>query len=104
MRVPLDPVDSFLVNHRMHSGRTGKMFAYEWDNVAPDIMSLAKGLGGGFPIGAILSSKEASKGMVPGTHGSTFGGNYLACVAARTVLNHISQPNFFCFPTYLKFK
>ena len=75
-------------------GRTGKLFAYEWDNVAPDIMSLAKGLGGGFPIGAILSSKEASKGMVPGTHGSTFGGNYLACVAARTVLNHISQPNF----------
>ena len=63
-------------------------------NVAPDIMSLAKGLGGGFPIGAILSSKEASKGMVPGTHGSTFGGNYLACVSSLTVLNHISQPNF----------
>ena len=75
-------------------GRTGKLFSYEWENVTPDLMSLAKGLGGGFPIGAILSSKEACKGMVSGTHGSTFGGNYLACIAAKTVLDHVAEPKF----------
>ena len=59
-------------------GRTGELFAYEWAGVTPDIMSLAKGLGGGFPLGACLATAEAGKGMTAGTHGSTFGGNPLA--------------------------
>ena len=63
-------------------GRTGKLFAYEWAGVAPDIMALAKALGGGFPIGACLATAEAATGMTPGTHGSTFGGNPLAMAAA----------------------
>ena len=59
-------------------GRTGELFAYEWAGVTPDIMSLAKALGGGFPVGAVLATAEAAKGMTAGTHGSTFGGNPLA--------------------------
>jgi acetylornithine/N-succinyldiaminopimelate aminotransferase len=67
-------------------GRTGKLWAYEWAGVAPDVMALAKGLGGGFPIGAVMATDEAAKGMVAGSHGSTFGGNYLATAVADTVL------------------
>ena len=58
-------------------GRTGKLFAYQWSGIEPDIMGIAKGLGGGFPIGACLATEEAAAGMTPGTHGSTFGGNPL---------------------------
>lgn len=68
-------------------GRTGKLFAYEWADVQPDVMSLAKGLGGGFPVGACLATKEAAAGMVAGTHGSTFGGNPLASAAVNAVLD-----------------
>lgn len=75
-------------------GRTGKLFAYEWSNVKPDIMSLAKGLGGGFPIGACLATAEAAKGMTPGTHGSTFGGNLLAMAAANAVLDVMLADGF----------
>src|SRR5262249_28667467 len=68
-------------------GRTGKLFAHEWAGVTPDVMAVAKGLGGGFPIGAVLATREAAKGMVAGTHGSTFGGNPLAAAVAGVVLD-----------------
>lgn len=75
-------------------GRTGKLFAHEWANVTPDIMSIAKGIGGGFPLGASLSTKEAAKGMTLGTHGSTFGGNPLAMAVGNAVLDILLEPGF----------
>ena len=75
-------------------GRSGKLFAYEWAGIAPDIMALAKGLGGGFPIGACLASEAASAGMSPGTHGSTFGGNPLATSVANAVLDVMLAEGF----------
>jgi acetylornithine/N-succinyldiaminopimelate aminotransferase len=75
-------------------GRTGKLFAHEWSGITPDIMPLAKGIGGGFPLGACLATKEAAKGMTPGTHGSTFGGNPLAMAVGKAVVDIISDPDF----------
>ena len=75
-------------------GRTGKLFAYEWAGVSPDIMAIAKGIGGGFPVGAFIASKDAAKGMVPGTHGSTFGGNPLAMAVGNAVLDEVLSPGF----------
>ncbi len=75
-------------------GRTGKLFAHEWSGVAPDIMALAKALGCGFPIGACLATKEAAAGMTVGTHGSTFGGNPLACAVGNAVLDVMLEPGF----------
>ncbi|CAA6605358.1 Acetylornithine aminotransferase [Rhodospirillaceae bacterium LM-1] len=75
-------------------GRTGSLFAYQQAGVAPDIMALAKGLGGGFPIGACLASERAAQGMTAGTHGSTFGGNPLAMAVAETVLDVMLEPGF----------
>ena len=75
-------------------GRTGKLFAYEWSGVAPDIMSIAKGIGGGFPIGACLATAEAAKGMTVGTHGTTFGGNPLAMAVGNAVLDVVLAPGF----------
>ena len=75
-------------------GRLGEMFGYQKLGVTPDIMGLAKGLGAGFPIGAVLATAEAAKGMTPGTHGSTFGGNPLACAAGNAVLDVVSKPGF----------
>ena len=75
-------------------GRTGTLFAYENFNVVPDIVAIAKGLGGGFPIGACLATEEASIGMVYGTHGSTYGGNPLACAVAYAVLKEITNDGF----------
>ncbi|MEN3975192.1 aspartate aminotransferase family protein [Emcibacter sp. SYSU 3D8] len=75
-------------------GRTGKLFAYQWSDIAPDILASAKGLGGGFPIGACLASEEAAKGMVAGSHGSTFGGNPMACAVANAVLDVVLAPGF----------
>jgi acetylornithine/N-succinyldiaminopimelate aminotransferase len=75
-------------------GRTGRLFAYEETGVTPDIMALAKGLGGGFPIGACLATEKAAKGMTGGTHGSTFGGNLLATAAANAVLDVLLAPGF----------
>ena len=60
-------------------GRSGKLFAHEWAGIVPDIMMVAKGIGGGFPIGAVLSTEDAATGMTLGTHGSTYGGNPLGC-------------------------
>ncbi len=75
-------------------GRTGKLFAHEWSGVTPDVMSIAKGLGGGFPVGACLATERAAKAMTPGSHGSTFGGNPLAMAAADAVLDVIEDPAF----------
>lgn len=75
-------------------GRTGKFFAHELYGVTPDIMAVAKGIGGGFPLGACLASEEAAKGMVIGTHGSTYGGNPLAMAAGEAVLDVIQEPGF----------
>lgn len=76
-------------------GRTGELFAYKRTGVVPDVMSLAKALGGGFPIGAVLASANAAAGMAPGSHGSTFGGNPLAVAAANAVLDVMLKPGFF---------
>jgi acetylornithine/N-succinyldiaminopimelate aminotransferase len=76
-------------------GRTGSLFAHQRFGVTPDIMSLAKALGGGFPIGACLATAEAAAGMAPGSHGSTFGGNPLAVAAANAVLDVMLKPGFF---------
>jgi acetylornithine/N-succinyldiaminopimelate aminotransferase len=75
-------------------GRTGRLFAYEWTTVTPDVMTLAKGLGGGFPIGACLATARAASGMTPGSHGSTFGGNPLACAVANGVLDVLLDDGF----------
>ena len=75
-------------------GRTGKLFAHEWAGIAPDIMAVAKGIGGGFPLGALLSTEKAAVGMTAGTHGSTFGGNPLACAAGNAVLDVMLEPGF----------
>jgi len=76
-------------------GRTGELFAYKRLGVTPDVMPLAKALGGGFPIGACLATAEAASGMTPGSHGSTFGGNPLAVAAANAVLDVMLKPGFF---------
>ena len=75
-------------------GRTGKFFAYEFSGVTPDIMSIAKGIGGGFPVGACLATEEAASGMTLGTHGTTFGGNPLAMAVANAVLDVVLADGF----------
>jgi acetylornithine/N-succinyldiaminopimelate aminotransferase len=75
-------------------GRTGKLFAYEWSGVTPDIMAIAKGIGGGFPMGACLATAEAAKGMTVGSHGTTFGGNPLAMAVGNAVLDVVLAPGF----------
>jgi acetylornithine/N-succinyldiaminopimelate aminotransferase len=75
-------------------GRLGEMFGYQKLGVTPDVMGLAKGLGSGFPIGAVLATAEAAKGMTPGTHGSTFGGNPLAMAAGNAVIDVVEKPGF----------
>jgi acetylornithine/N-succinyldiaminopimelate aminotransferase len=75
-------------------GRTGKLFAHEWAGITPDVMSAAKGIGGGFPLGAVLAREEFAKALKPGTHGTTFGGNPLACAAGNAVLDIILAPGF----------
>ncbi|WP_199229467.1 aspartate aminotransferase family protein [Azospirillum sp. TSO22-1] len=75
-------------------GRTGKLFAHEWAGVAPDVMAVAKGIGGGFPLGACLASEKAAVGMTGGTHGSTYGGNPLAMAVGNAVLDVVLAPGF----------
>ncbi len=75
-------------------GRTGKMFVYERAGITPDVMAIAKAIGGGFPVGAFMATEEAAKGMVPGTHGSTFGGNPLAMAVGNAVLDVMTEPGF----------
>jgi len=75
-------------------GRTGKLFAHEWAGIEPDIMMIAKGIGGGFPLGAVLASETAAAGMTAGTHGSTYGGNPLACAVGCALLDQVTNPAF----------
>tara|TARA_B100000929_G_scaffold289736_1_gene281173 strand:+ start:591 stop:1760 length:1170 start_codon:yes stop_codon:yes gene_type:complete len=75
-------------------GRTGKFFAFEYSGVKPDIVPIAKGIGGGFPIGAVLMTKKVATAMVPGTHGSTFGGNPIAMNVGNAVLDQIFKKGF----------
>ena len=75
-------------------GRTGKLFAHEWSGVTPDIMMVAKGIGGGFPLGAVLATEAAAAGMVAGTHGSTYGGNPLACAVGARVMQIVADDAF----------
>ncbi|HEX3429305.1 MAG TPA: aspartate aminotransferase family protein [Rhizomicrobium sp.] len=75
-------------------GRTGKLFAHEWAGVTPDIMTIAKGIGGGFPMGACLATEHAASGMTVGTHASTFGGNPLAMAVGNAVLDAVLAPGF----------
>jgi acetylornithine/N-succinyldiaminopimelate aminotransferase len=75
-------------------GRTGKLFAHEWSGAAPDVMTVAKGVAGGFPMGAILARESLAKYFTPGTHGSTFGGTPLACAAGNAVLDVMLAPGF----------
>ncbi|MBA3042512.1 MAG: aspartate aminotransferase family protein [Alphaproteobacteria bacterium] len=75
-------------------GRTGKLFAHEWAGITPDIMAVAKGIGGGFPLGACLATEEAASGMKAGTHGSTYGGNPLAMAVGNAVLDVVLADGF----------
>jgi acetylornithine/N-succinyldiaminopimelate aminotransferase len=75
-------------------GRTGKLFAHEWAGITPDIMMVAKGIGGGFPLGAVLATERAASGMVAGTHGSTYGGNPLGCAVGVAVVEIIADDAF----------
>jgi acetylornithine/N-succinyldiaminopimelate aminotransferase len=75
-------------------GRTGRFFAHEWAGITPDIMAVAKGIGGGFPVGACLATRAAAAGMTVGTHGTTFGGNPLAMAVANAVLDVVLAPGF----------
>jgi acetylornithine/N-succinyldiaminopimelate aminotransferase len=75
-------------------GRTGKLFAHEWAGITPDIMAVAKGIGGGFPLGACLATEAAAKGMTAATHGSTFGGNPLATAVGNAVLDVVTASGF----------
>jgi acetylornithine/N-succinyldiaminopimelate aminotransferase len=75
-------------------GRTGKLFAHEWAGVSPDIMMVAKGIGGGFPLGALMATEAAASGMVAGTHGSTYGGNPLGCAVGAAVMEIVAEDGF----------
>lgn len=75
-------------------GRTGKLFAHEWPGISPDIVMVAKGIGGGFPLGAVLASENAASGMTAGSHGSTYGGNPLACAVGCKVMEIVATPAF----------
>lgn len=96
IREACDAVGALLIFDEVQcgAGRTGKLFAHEWADVTPDIMAVAKGVGGGFPLGACLATREAAKGMVRGTHGTTYGGNPLAMAVGMAVLEEISSPDF----------
>ena len=75
-------------------GRTGRLFAHEWAGIRPDVVSTAKGIGGGFPLGAILATEAVARHLTPGSHGTTFGGNPLACAAGNAVLDVVLEPGF----------
>ncbi|WP_435259746.1 aspartate aminotransferase family protein [Thioclava sp. FR2] len=75
-------------------GRSGKLFAHEWSGITPDIMMVAKGIGGGFPLGAVLATENAAGGMTAGSHGSTYGGNPLGCAIGAKVVELVSDPAF----------
>ena len=84
----------FLDEIQCGMGRTGKLFAHEWAGITPDVMSVAKGIGGGFPLGACLATEKAARGMTAGTHGSTYGGNPLGTAVGNAVLDVMLEPGF----------
>jgi acetylornithine/N-succinyldiaminopimelate aminotransferase len=96
LRTTCDEYGLFLGFDEVQSGmgRTGKLFAHEWAEVRPDVVSAAKGIGGGFPLGAILATEEVARHLTAGMHGTTFGGNPLACAAGNAVLDVILAPGF----------
>ncbi|UFS65391.1 aspartate aminotransferase family protein [Paracoccus denitrificans] len=91
-----DQTGALLVLDEVQSGmgRTGKLFAHEYAGITPDIMMIAKGIGGGFPLGAVLATERAAAGMAAGTHGSTYGGNPLACAVGAKVMQIVAAPEF----------
>jgi acetylornithine/N-succinyldiaminopimelate aminotransferase len=96
LRAVCDEYGIILGMDEVQSGmaRTGKLFAHEWAGITPDVMSAAKGIGGGFPLGAVLAKEQYAQALKPGTHGTTFGGNPLACAAGNAVLDVILAPGF----------
>jgi acetylornithine/N-succinyldiaminopimelate aminotransferase len=96
LRDACDAVGALLVLDEVQCGmgRTGRLFAHEWAGIAPDIMMVAKGIGGGFPLGALLASAKAASGMTAGTHGSTYGGNPLACAVGVKMMEIVTAPAF----------
>lgn len=96
IRVACDKAGALLIFDEVQCGmgRTGRLFAHEYSGVTPDIMMVAKGIGGGFPLGAVLATEDAASGMVAGTHGSTYGGNPLACAIGARVVDIIADPEF----------
>ena len=96
LRAMADEFGLLLIFDEVQSGmgRTGKLFAHQWSDVTPDVMALAKGLGGGFPIGACLATERVGEVVTPGSHGSTFGGNPLATAAGNAVLDVMLAPGF----------
>ena len=96
IRAACDRIGALLIFDEVQCGmgRTGRLFAHEWAGATPDIMMVAKGIGGGFPLGALLATEEAARGMGPGTHGSTYGGNPLACAVGLAMLDVVAEPSF----------
>ncbi len=96
IRALCDATGVFLILDKIQCGvgRTGRLFAHEWAGITPDIMMVAKGIGGGFPLGAVLATEKAAAGMTAGTHGSTYGGNPLACAVGARVIEIVSDPAF----------
>lgn len=96
LRAAADAAGCLLIFDEVQCGvaRSGKLFAHEWAGVTPDIMMVAKGIGGGFPLGAVLATQSAASGMIAGTHGSTYGGNPLACAVGQKVMEITTDPAF----------
>ncbi len=96
LRELCDQTGALLIFDEVQCGvaRTGRLFAHEWAGVTPDIMMVAKGIGGGFPLGAVLATESAASGMIAGTHGSTYGGNPLACAVGAKVMEIVTDPAF----------
>ncbi len=96
LREICDATGTLLVFDEVQCGvaRTGKLFAHEWAGVAPDVMMVAKGIGGGFPLGAVLATEDAASGMIAGTHGSTYGGNPLGCAIGAKMIEIVTAPGF----------
>ncbi len=96
LRALADRHDLLLILDEVQTGigRTGKLFAYQWSSIEPDIMAIAKGIGGGFPVGACLATERAASGMTPGVHGTTFGGNPLAMAVGNAVLDVVLEEGF----------
>jgi len=96
LRDACDEVGALLIFDEVQCGvgRTGKLFAHEWSGIAPDIMMVAKGIGGGFPLGAVLATEAAAVGMTAGSHGTTYGGNPLAMAVGNAVMKIVATDDF----------